>query len=600
MRMRYSLIFLTAAGMLASGASAQTTQLYWGDTHLHSSYSVDAYSTGNYNGDPDMAYRFAKGLPVLHPVTREKIRIERPLDFLVVADHAEMLQLQIRLEENDPDILATASGRRLAELLKENKAGVFREVMQISTGGGQDLLRDIYTPFNRSNAWKRQTELAELHNNPGRFTALIGWEWTSAPNWGNLHRVIFTPADAAAAQKFYPYSSYDSQRPEDLWAWLEKTSVEAGVEFVAIPHNSNMSNGIMFDMVDSDGRRITAEYARQRIRWEPVIEVTQTKGNSEVHPQFSPNDEFAGFEVRNRLLTGAESEPSPNSYARSALLQGLDIEAMTGVNPYKFGLIGSTDSHNGLVTTEEGNFFGKLANHMLTEVRKGEQSNFPAWEISASGLAGVWAEENTRTAIVNAFKRKEVYATSGPRIAVRMFGGFNFKSGDASVKDIAAVGYRKGVPMGGDLTAAPRGKAPALLLHAAKDPLGANLDRIQIIKGWLDAAGAKHEQIYDAAWAGERRADGNGKLPPVGNTVDARTATYSNDIGAAQLAAVWTDPDFDPEQRAFYYARVLEIPTPRHSTYDAVALKIDVSETRQPVSLQERAYSSPIWYTPAQ
>lgn len=597
---QYGFTFLFAAGLLANMASAQETQLYWGDTHLHSSYSVDAYSTGNYNADPDTAYRFAKGMPVLHPVTREKIRIERPLDFLVVADHAEMLQLQIRLEENDPDLLATATGRRLAEVLKLDKRGVFREVAQINTGGGQDLLRDIYTPLNRRNAWKRQTELAELHNDPGRFTTLIGWEWTSAPEWSNLHRVIFTPADADASQKFYPFSSYDSQRPEELWAWLEKTSAEVGIEFVAIPHNSNMSNGMMFDMVDSDGRRITAEYARQRIRWEPVMEITQTKGTSETHPQLSANDEFAGFEVRNKLLTGPEAKVSPNSYARTALMQGLELEAATGVNPYKFGLIGSTDSHNGLVTTEESNYYGKLANHMLTEVRKGEQSNFPAWEISASGLAGVWAGENSRIAIVNAFKRKEVFATSGPRIAVRMFGGFNFKNGDARAKDLAAVGYRKGVPMGGDLTAAPRGKAPAFLLHAAKDPLSANLDRIQIIKGWLDAAGVKHEQVYDVAWAGARRPDGSGKLPPVGNTVDGRTATYSNTIGAAQLATVWTDPDFDPAQRAFYYTRVLEIPTPRHSTYDAVALKIDVSETRQPVAIQERAYSSPIWYTPTQ
>ncbi len=597
---QYGVTFLFTTGLLANMASAQETQLYWGDTHLHSSYSVDAYSTGNYKGDPDMAYRFAKGLPVLHPVTREKIRIEQPLDFLVVADHAEMLQLQIRLEENDPDLLATATGRRLAEVLKQDKRAVFREVAQINTGGGQDLLRDIYTPANRRNAWKRQMAAAELHNDPGRFTTLIGWEWTSAPEWSNLHRVILTSADAATAQKFYPFSSYDSQRPEDLWAWLEKTSAEAGVEFLAIPHNSNMSNGMMFDMVDSDGRRITAEYARQRIRWEPVMEVTQTKGTSETHPQLSPSDEFADFEIRNKLLTGPEAKVSPNSYARTALLQGLELEAGTGANPYKFGLIGSTDSHNGLVATEEGNFYGKLANHMLTESRKGEQSNFPAWELSASGIAGVWATENTRTAIFNAFKRKEVFATSGPRIAVRMFGGFNFKGGDARAKDIATVGYRKGVPMGGDLTAAPRGKAPAFLLHAVKDPLGANLDRIQIIKGWLDAAGVKHEQIYEAAWAGERRPDGNGKLPPVGNTVDAGTATYSNAIGAAQLATVWTDPDFDPALRAFYYTRVLEIPTPRHSTYDAVALKIDASETRQPVAIQERAYSSPIWYTPAQ
>lgn len=591
-------LLLGTTSLGASPAKAEETNLYWGDTHLHTSYSVDAYATGNYNADPDTAFRFARGLPVLHPYTRQRIRIERPLDFLVVADHAEMLQLQVRLEENDPDLLATETGQRLRAVLEEDRRAVFQEVMKISQGGGQELVDQLYTPTIRRNAWLRQVDIAERHNRPGTFTAFIGWEWTSAPNWANLHRVVFTPADGETAKKFIPYSSYDSVRPEDLWAWLEKTSQETGAEFVAIPHNSNMSNGMMFDMVDSDGRPISEEYARTRIRWEPVMEVTQVKGNSETHPALSTNDEFADFEIRNKLLIGREAEVSPHSYARTALLQGLEIESDVGVNPYKFGLIGSSDSHTGLVSVKENNFYGKLVNHSLPEQRLNETSNFPAWELSASGLAAVWATENTREAIAAAFKRKEVYATTGPRIGLRVFGGFRFKTKHAEAKDIAAVGYKRGVPMGGDLTMAPKGKAPSFLIHAVKDALGANLERVQMVKGWLDADGVKQERVYDVAWSGDRKLAADGALPPVGNTVDPATATYSNDIGAAQLATVWTDPDFDPDQRAFYYVRVLEIPTPRQSLYDAVALKIDPAETGQPLSIQERAYSSPIWYTP--
>jgi hypothetical protein len=579
-------------------ATAADTNLYWGDTHLHTSYSVDAYATGNYVTDPDTAFRYARGLPILHPVTREKIRIERPLDFLVVADHAELLQLQVRLDEEDPELMATPTGKRLAELHRQSKRAVFGEVGKTNQGEGKEMLVDLASDRILGDAWQRQVKFADDNNVPGKFTALIGWEWSSAPNWSNLHRVVFTSADGAIARRFLPFSSYRSQRPEDLWAFLDKTSRETGAQFVAIPHNSNMSDGRMFDRVDSDGRPITAEYARERIRWESVMEIAQTKGTSETDPAMSPNDEFAGFEVRNKLLVGTPAKATAASFARTALLEGLVQQGSIGVNPYKFGIIGSTDSHNSLTSTEEYNFFGKLGSQMITAQRPQDRGNFSIWELSAAGMAGVWARQNTRQDIFEAFRRKEVYGTSGPRISLRFFGGFGFRAADAKAVDIAAVGYRRGVPMGGDLTAAPPGRAPGFLVHAVKDERSGNLDRVQMIKGWVDAAGARHEKIFDIAWSGDRRQDAQGRLPQVGNTVDARTATYRNDIGSAQLATVWTDPEFDPKLRAFYYVRVLEIPTPRHSLHDAVALGIDPVETKMPLTLQERAWSSPIWYSP--
>jgi hypothetical protein len=587
-----------AISLAAAWAGAAETRLYWGDTHLHTNHSVDAYATGNYFAEPDTAFRYARGLPVLHPVTRDRIRIDRPLDFLVVADHAEMLGLQVGLDHDDPDMVATESGKRLAALQKENKRAVFGEVAQINTGGGKELLRDLYSDRVRGNAWKAQVAAADRNNVPGRFTALIGWEWSAMPGYQNLHRVVFTSADATAAARFLPFSSYESSRPEDLWSWLQMTSRATGAQFIAIPHNSNMSNGLMFDRVDSDGKPLTADYARERIRWEPVMEISQTKGTSETDPTLSRNDEFAGFEVRNKLLTGPAAKASAASFARTALMEGMAQEQAIGVNPYKFGLIGSSDSHTGLVSVEESNFFGKLGNQMATAQRPNDRSNFPIWELSASGLAGVWASENTRQGIFDAFRRKEVYATSGPRIAVRMFGGYGFSDKDAQARDLAAVGYAKGVTMGGDLAAAPAGRAPSFLVLAVKDERSGNLDRVQMIKGWVDASGATHEKVYDIAWAGARRIGADGKLPAVGNTVDAATATWSNDIGSAQLVTVWKDPDFDAGRRAFYYVRVLEIPTPRHSTYDAVALGLDPAQTRAPVWIQERAWSSPIWYTP--
>jgi hypothetical protein len=590
-----ALAAITAA--VTAPLHAQTTQLLWGDTHLHTSWSVDAYSTGNTSVDPDTAYRFAKGYPIIHPASKQRVRIDRPLDFLVIADHSEMMQLQVKLTKGDPAYMAKPSGPRLVEAQKTNPRAMFAEVGQIGRGGGFEVLADFHTPEIQGLTWGEQAELADKHNQPGKFTALIGWEWSPAPNWANLHRVIFTPSNAEVAKQFVPLSYYDTERPEDLWAWLDKTSKATGADFVAIPHNSNMSDGKMFDTVDSDGRPLTAAYTRTRMRWEPVMEITQIKGNSEVHPEFAPDDPFAGFEVRNKLLTGVDAKISPNSYARSALKQGLQLEVSTGTNPYKFGVVGSSDSHIGLTTVREDDFYGKLVSDSLPQNRVAMQGNFAAWDTSASGLAAVWATDNTRDAIANAFKRKEVYGTSGPRIAVRFFGGFEFAKADATA-DAGVVGYQKGVPMGSDLTAAPNGKAPSFLVQVSKDPLGANLDRVQIVKGWLDAKGTTHEKVYDVAWAGERVLGANALVPALPSTVDVNRASYDNTVGTAQLNVVWQDPAFDPKQRAFYYVRALEIETPRHQVYDAVALQLDPAVSGKPLTIQERAWSSPIWYTP--
>lgn len=590
-------VFRLSALLLAvSTAQAQPTNLYWGDTHLHTSWSVDAYSNGNTSADPDTAYRFAKGYPIIHPASRQKVRIDQPLDFLVVADHSEMMQLQVRLSDADPVFMAKPSAARLAEAQKTNLRAVFAEVVQIGSGGGLQALADFHNPAIQQITWADQADIAEKHNEPGKFTALIGWEWSPAPKLANLHRVIFTASNAEVAKKFVPLSYYDTERPEDLWAWLEKTSNETGADFVAIPHNSNMSDGKMFDTVDSDGRPLTAAYTRTRMRWEPVMEITQIKGTSEVHPDLAPADPYAAFEVRNKLLTGPDAAVSANSYARSALKQGLQLEVATGTNPFKFGMVGSTDSHIGLSNVREDDFWGKLVSDSLPENRVAMQGNFAAWDTSSGGLAGVWATGNTREGIANAFKRKEVYGTSGPRLSVRFFGGFGFESADAEIS--ADIAYRKGVPMGGDLTAAPAGKAPGFLVQVSKDPASANLDRVQIIKGWLDANGNTHEKVYDVAWAGERSPGAGGFVPALPGTVDVERASYDNSVGAAQLNVVWHDPQFNPSERAFYYVRALEIETPRHQVYDMVALELDPNLSTKPLTIQERAWSSPIWYTP--
>ncbi|MEO0998666.1 MAG: DUF3604 domain-containing protein, partial [Pseudomonadota bacterium] len=441
-------VLCIAAGHGMADPAGHPDALYWGDTHVHTSYSVDAFFLGNRTADPDTAYRFAKGRPVIHPATRARVRIDRPLDFLVVADHAEQLGVCLSLAAGDPNVAGTATGKQYIELLKQGRGReVFRRILQAgNTGEGTP---ELHNDVVRRHGWHDITAAADRHNDPGRFTAFIGWEWSSTVDAANLHRVIFTPQDATVANRFLPFSSLESDRPEDLWAWLAATSRETGADFVAIPHNSNLSKGKMFAATDSDGRPLGADWARTRAAWEPVVEMTQTKGDSETHPVLSPNDEFANFEYFPALLDmrpGSDGTPTTTDgdYVRGALKRGLALQQTLGTNPYKFGMIGSTDVHTGLATADEAGFPG-VGGTDSTPEKKGPLGlkGATGWSVSSSGLAAVWAHENTRQSIADAFKRREVYATTGPRIQVRFFGGWRFARRDADRTDIAATGYRK-------------------------------------------------------------------------------------------------------------------------------------------------------------
>jgi hypothetical protein len=486
---------------------------------------------------------------------------------------------------------------------------------------------DLNSPEVSRTVWGEIMDAADRHDDPGTFTAFMGWEWSSTPNGANLHRVIVMREGRETGDQFVPYSSLDSDKPEDLWRWLETTSQATGGHFLAIPHNSNISQGLMFPLQDSFGNALTPEYARRRMKWEQIVEMTQIKGDSETHPRLSPTDEFADYETYDHLIAaeGAESQfvfgdgflgqltsqqrellesdvervAKVGDYARGALIRGLLLEAEIGANPYKFGMIGSTDSHTAMASAEEDNFHGKMALDSMPETKSADIiPGTPGWDMGAAGLVGVWAEEYTRASLFDAMQRKEVYATTGPRIQVRFFGGWDFRQEDERRADVARIGYEKGVPMGGDLTAPPEGRVPTFLIIALKDPVDANLDRIQIVKGWVGDGGLPKEKVFDVAWSDGRARGADGKLPPVGNTVDVRTGRYANSIGDVQLVAVWADPEFDSSKGAFYYARVIQIPTPRHTLFDAIALGIDPVETGHPATIQERAYTSPIWYTP--
>ena len=611
----------------AARASGGDKRLFWGDTHLHTSYSPDAYLMQNRSADPDTAYRYAKGLPVVHPYHKARIQIGTPLDFLVVSDHGEFMGVVPMVLQGDPRVANTETGKRYRAMAEAGREiEVFGELIaQVNKIVPPD--QDLYNPDINRSVWGEIMEAADRHNEPGTFTAFMGWEWSSTPQGQNLHRVIVMRGDKDNGDEFVPYTSLDSDRPEDLWAWLEETAEAAGTDFLAIPHNSNISGGLMFPLVNSDKEAVDAEYAKLRMRWEPVVEMTQIKGDSETHPMLSPNDEFADYETYEHLIAAEGIEQQTmftegflgtlsdadravlesqekrivknGDYARTGLLRGLVLEERGRGNPYKFGMIGSTDSHTAMASAEEDNFHGKMAIDSTPGTKREDIiPGTPGWDMGAAGLAAVWATENTREGIFDAMKRKEVYATTGPRIELRFFGGFDFAAADAQARDLASVGYGKGVPMGGDLTASPAGNAPSFLVSAVKDPVGANLDRVQIVKGWVDAEGMPQEKIFDVALADGRTVGTDGKVAPVGNTVDVSTGHYTNAIGDPQLTVVWRDPEFDPGKRAFYYVRVLQIPTPRHTLYDAIALGISVEETGHPATIQERAYSSPIWYAP--
>ncbi|MHA3979791.1 DUF3604 domain-containing protein [Halovulum sp. GXIMD14794] len=585
-------------------------QVFFGDTHLHTSYSADAGLVGA-TTTPDDAFRFAKGEEVISS-NGIPARLRRPLDWLVVTDHAENLGIPAALADDDPVLTDTEWGAQLAEIAapgtEESMVASYEFWMQ-ATFAGEDPLAG--TPFGQT-MWEKATESAERHNDPGAFTAFIGFEWTSQPNGSNMHRnVIYRDGKDLADQKV-PISSYDSDDPEVLWDWMEDFETTTGGRMFAIPHGGNLSNGLMFDDITLSGEPLTEAYASRRMQYEPLYEITQMKGDGEAHPMLSAEDEFADYGTWDKGSFGPEPKTPdmlPREYARSAWMRGLGYEADLGANPFKFGVIGSTDAHTGLSTAAENNFFGKVALVEPTgdpiryeETITGRATPDPSDDLThadalASGLAAIWARENTREALFDAMERKEVYATTGTRLRVRVFGGWDFTPEDMVRSNFAAHGYEAGVPMGGDLSAAPDGGAPAFLIRALRDPDGANLDRIQVIKGWTAEDGPQ-ERVYDVAWSDDRTLHADGKLPPVGDTVDAGTATYTNAIGAPVLGAYWQDPDFDPTQRAFYYVRVIEIPTPRWTTYDSVFFGIDLPDGMD-ASQQERAYTSPIWYTPA-
>lgn len=582
-------------------------RVYFGDTHLHTSYSTDAGMIANTLG-PIEAYRFAKG-EVVTSSTGLKTRLQRPLDFLVIADHAESLGLAPMIAESNERLLQTEVGKKLYDLVNAGKNvaayGLWSKTRQTDGDPLADL-QDVVKSF-----WERQTGTAEQFNNPGKFTALIGFEWTSMPQGNNLHRVVIFRDNKQKADQQLPITSYDTLDPEILWSWMADYEQRTGGQILAIPHNGNLSNGLMFDSVTLNGKALDRNYAKRRARWEPLYEVTQMKGDGEAHPLLSPTDEFADFETWDKGSFGSQAKTVdmlPREYARAGLKSGLAWEQKLGVNPFKFGMIGSTDSHTSLATATEDNYFGKVsvmepevrAKQMLTAItgRTGEpEVQNLVWQTSAAGLAAVWARENTREALWDAMARKEVYATTGTRIRLRLFAGWNFHASDLDRPGFAKYGYANGVPMGGDLNAGG-GASPTFLIQVLRDPDGANLDRIQIVKGWMNADGNTQERIYDVAVSDGRKIDANGRCStPVGNTVDTVGPSYRNSIGEPQLMAFWKDPDFDPSQHAFYYVRVLEIPTPRWTLYDAARLGT-IIPTEAPHTIQERAYSSPVWHTP--
>lgn len=569
-------------------ANNHPDKLLWGDTHLHTLNSADAFSFGARLSPAD-AYKFARGDEVISN-SGQKAKLKRPLDFLVVADHAEGLGISNELFKGNPILMSDAKARRWNKMLNagpEQSAEVGREM--ISSLANKTLPKPMMNPLQviplMRAIWHRNTEVAAEFNDPGTFTALLGYEYTSTPGGNNLHRIVVFRDGKDKVDQILPFSSIQSDDPEDLWAWMARYEKKTGGQVLAMPHNSNLSNGLMFAKTDFKGNAIDADYTEKRARWEPVVEITQIKGDSESHAFLSPNDEFAGFgdvgwDLGNLSLQSTKTpEMLAGDYVREALKTGLEFQASTGTNPYKLGFIGSTDSHTGLATGDEDNFYGKNG---ITEPRKDRASKTVGlgtstvvrygWQYLAGGYAGVWATGNTRAEIWDALKRKEVYGTTGPRMKVRFFGGPDFTAPDRKKMNIAALGYAKGVPMGGDLSLA-KGELPSFLIAASKDPDGANLDRAQIIKGWLTPDGKSHEKVYDVALA-EDKANGQ-----------------------AELMSVWIDPDFDPAQAAFYYVRVLEIPTPRWVNFDAERFGADIPKDAV-LTAQERAYTSPIWYTP--
>lgn len=590
------------------------SQVFFGDTHLHTGMSMDAGAFGA-RLNPDDAHRFARGEELVSS-SGQPVKLSRPLDFLVVADHSDNMGFFPRLYAGEPELLADPTGKRWYDMVQEGgQKGVEAAteiIVAFSQGKFSEALASLPGDDAYRSAWEETIAAAEKYNDPGHYTAFIGYEWTSNTGGNNLHRVVIYRDGGVKASMVEPYTTLKplgSDDPRDLWSWMEGYHEKTGGRLLAIGHNGNLSNGRMFPLVDSfTGEKFDRDYAETRMKWEPLYEATQIKGDGETHPFLSPNDEFADYETWDQgnldLSVMKKDEMLQHEYARSGLKIGLKLEKETGVNPYKFGMIGSTDSHTGLATAQEDNFFGKhsgtepSAERIAHPMAKVGDAEYPGWSMVSSGLAAVWAKENTRAAIFDAMKRKETYATTGSRMMVRFFGGWDFAPEDGSGRNPGLIGYQKGVPMGGNLVSRPKGKSPSFLVAALKDPLSGNLDRIQIVKGWMDSEGELHERVYDVAVSDDRKIGRDGRCKKaVGDTVDVKRATWTNTIGDPEMIAVWEDPDFDENESAFYYARVIEIPTPRWTAYEAARYGITMPK-EIPMTTQERAYTSPIWYTP--
>jgi hypothetical protein len=592
------------------------TRPFFGDTHLHSANSGDAFGAGN-RFTPEQTYRIARGEEVVS-TTGIPFKVPRPLDFVVISDHAEGLGLLTQVYAGNPAFMADATLLRWRKMMQAGAAEGSQATTEIIAAQSSNSLPAVLTnpkvvgPAMMS-VWQQYTATADEYNDPGNFTTIIGYEWTPLPGGDNLHRNVLFRDGKGAADQVFPFSSWNSEDPEKLWTWMESYEQKTGGKIMAIPHNANLSNGRMFAANTFTGAPLTRDYALRRTRWEPIHEIVQSKGASESHPLLAPNDEFidygiAGWDYGNLPLTAPlTKDMMPTNYVREGLKRGLEHQGTLGANPFKFGLIGSLDAHNSLPSIGADNFFGKMPSQEPSADRWAQVSNLGGggadrqrytWQYLSAGYAAVWATENTRESLWDAMQRREVYATSGSRMTVRFFGGYDYAPADAQSRSLAETGYAKGVPMGGDLAPATTSKTPTFLVAALKDPMGANLDRIQIVKGWVDASGKAREKIYDVVWSGNRQPGKDGKLPPVGDTVDLATASWTDTIGAPELATVWKDPDFESSQRAFYYARVIEIPTPRWTAYDQVRFGVKMSND-VPMKQQERGWTSPIWYTPS-
>lgn len=593
------------------------SQVFWGDSHLHTALSLDAGLFGNTLG-PDEAFRFARGEEVKSS-TGIPVKLGRPLDWMVLTDHTDLMGVAGDIQSGTPNILAVPKGKEWHEGFKKGGAEAGKAAFDLITNFSQmtlpDQILEDYSPGSEvfGGVWEQIIDAAEKNNEPGHFTAFIGFEWTSVPKGFNLHRNVILRDSGDRARMVQPpvtQPPYGTQDPLGLYKWLDEYQTKTGGRAFAFSHNGNLSNGWMFPTEKTyAGGVVDKNYVTQRAKWEPHYEITQIKGDGETHPHLSPDDEFADYENWDKGNLDLTELKTPDmlsrEYAREALKQGLLLEKKLGVNPYKFGVGGATDSHTSLVTAEEDNYFGKAVSAEPSKSRvthpfiASKLGRIEGYELVASGYTGVWAEENTRKSIFDAIERRETYGTTGPRITVRFFGGWDFNENDLRSRAPAFAGYERGVPMGGDMRQAPEGaKAPTFMAFALRDSVGANLDRLQIVKGWLDTDGKVHERVYDLAVSDGRAIDETGRCKtPVGNTVDLEAANWVNTIGASELMSVWTDPDFDPSESAFYYIRVLEIPTPRWVLYDKVRLGAEVPPEAELVG-QERAYTSPIWYTP--